>query len=310
MKAYCIFDDFPTDCIKQLELSGIATTVLEKGCARPDDVEMKLIFEEYDIVIIGTSQKIGESMWENISAPRTVATASVGVDHIKVPSEKTHLLTVLNAPTANAQSVAEYTICAMLMARKRFLEGNALYAMGKNNKSLIRKPEDISGTTVGLIGAGHISTKIMELLMPFGVKFLCYTKNPAQHMDLTERFGTKFVCLKQLVTQSDVISVNVPSDSSTENLIDAAMVKEMKDDCIFISISRANVVDNQALVAKAEKNSNFYIVLDLDVLPEYVGKNNGRNIVITPHIAGGTIESRKRMFAEVTSGLINTVKKS
>lgn len=307
MKAFCIFDDFPDSCIQQLEHAGIDITVLENGHARPTDKEMQLIFRKYDIVIIGTSQKIYEWMWTNVSAHRIVATASVGIDHIRVMAEKRDLLTILNTPNANAQSVAEYTVGAMLMARKRFSEGALLYKEGRNNKSLIRKPEDINGAVVGLVGAGRISIKIMELLMPFGVKFLCYTKNPGKHTELTERFGAVFVDLEMLVKDSDIISVNIPSDATTEYLINEKLIKKMKENCIFISVSRVNVLDMQALIARAEMEPNFYVILDLDVIPEYIGKNNGRNIVITPHIAGGTIETRKRMFAEVTERLVNEI---
>lgn len=307
MNAFCIFDDFPSDCVRRLEETGINVTMVEKGQARPTDLEMMSIFEKYEVVIIGTSQKIYEWMWKNVTHRRIVATASVGTDHITVPKDKEDLLTILNAPLANSQSVGEYTVGAMLMTRKRFWEGNALYAEGRNNKNLLQKPEDIHGTTVGLIGAGCISTKIMELLKPFGVRFLCYTKNPNHHVNLTETFGTEFVDLETLAEKSDIISVNVPYDTSTENLINASLIAKMKKTCIFISIARAQVLDVPALIERAEKEPNFYVVLDLDVISECVGKNNGRNIVLTPHIAGGTIETRKRMFSEVTERLIKDV---
>ena len=307
MKAFCIFDDFPAECIESLSGTGIDLTVLGKGKARPDEKEMKRILEQYDIVIIGTSQKIHEWMWENIDNPKIIGTASVGIDHIKVPNNKKSLLTVVNTPTANAQSVSEYTIGAMLMARKRFFEGNELYSRGKNNKSLIRKPEDINRSVVGLVGAGHISSRIMELLYPFDVRFLCYTKNSEKHKDLEDLFKVEFVSLDKLARESDIISVNVPSDDSTFDLINRDLVDKMKDTCIFISVSRPQVTNVHALIDKACSSSDFYLILDFDVLPEYVGLNNGRNIIITPHIAGGTIETRKRMFFEVTDSLIKII---
>ena len=292
-----------------MEAAGIAVTTIEKGQARPTEDEMKVIFENNEIVIIGTSQKIQPWMWARITTPRIVATASVGIDHIRVPEEKRALLTILNTPIANAQSVAEYTVGAMMLAKKRFFEGNALYTEGKNNKNLIQKPEDIHDAVVGLVGAGHISTRIIELLQPFGVRFLCYTKHPEHHLLLRNRFGVKFVSLEALVENADIISVNVPNDKSTEGLISARIIERMKDTCVFISVSRASVSDNEALFVRAEKAPNFYVILDLDVFPDYVGRNNGRNILITPHIAGGTIETRKRMFREVTDSLVLHVQK-
>lgn len=304
MKAYIVFDDFLPDSVRELQDAGISVMVHKKGQARPDRNEMKCILEQFDIVIIGTGQKIDEGMWENITTHRIIGSASAGLDHIRVPDNKKHLLTVVNTPTANVRSVAEYVLGVMLMLRKRVLEGNALYYMGADNKKLIRKPEDLYGTTVGLIGAGHISTMIMEMLKPFGTKILCYTKHPSQHLDLVQRFDVEFVTLPELVKRSDLISVNVTFDSSTTNLINDELVAAMKENCIFISISRPQVVDVEALLKKGELNSNFYICLDIDVIPEYAGRNNNRNIIFTPHIAGGTIETRKRMFMEVTKGIL------
>lgn len=309
MKAYSIFDDFTKEAIEVLEKAGIDLTVHPLGVPRPNHVQMKVILEQYDIVIIGTSQKITEDMFDNIADSRIIATASVGVDHIKVPASKAHLVTIINTPNANTQSVAEYNIGAMLTTRKRIIEGNVLYAQGLDNKKLVRKPEDIHGTTVGFIGAGRIAGKTMELLYPFGVNILCYSDDADKRQYLTEQYDVKFVSLEELASESDIISVNVPNTPDTFHLINSSLVESMKEDCIFISIAREQVVDIQALLKKANSHPNFYAVLDLDVIPEYVGKNTIRNIIITPHIAGGTIETRKRMFKEVSQGVVNVLKR-
>lgn len=303
MRAYSIFDDFTTNAIKTLEDAGIELTVHPLGAPRPDHDQMKTILEQYDAVIIGTSQKITEDMFENISEPRIIGTASVGLDHIKVPESKKNLCTILNTPNANTQSVAEYNVGAMLMIRKRFMEGNYLYSQGLDNKKLVRKPEDIYGTTIGFVGAGRISAETMKMLSIFGTKFLCYTLHPENHKNLADEYNLKFVTLNELAQQSDIISINVPLSESTQNLISAEIISKMKENCIVVSVARDKVIDISALIEKATTNQNFYAVLDLDVIPDYIGKNNSRNIIITPHIAGGTIETRKRMFNEIAQAI-------
>lgn len=298
MKAYSIFDDYPQEAVRVLEEAGVEVTVHPMGTERPDPVRMKAILEAYDCVIIGTSQKITPDMFERIDTPRIIATASVGVDHIRFPAEKAGLITVLNTPGANAPSVAEYIVGAVLMARKRLMEASSLYRQGLSNKKLHRKPEDLGGATVGFVGAGRISTRTMELLRPFGVHFLCHTDDAPQRQHLVTDFGVCFVSLPELAAQSDVISVNVPATASTAGLISADIIGAMKEDAIFVSISRESVTDIPALLKKAMTNPDFYAILDLDVIPDYVQSGNGRNIIITPHIAGGTIESRRRMFME------------
>lgn len=303
MRAYSIFDDFTTEAIKTLKDAGIELTVHPLGVPRPDHDQMKMILEQYDAVIIGTSQKITEDMFDNISEPRIIGTASVGLDHIKVPESKKNLCTILNTPNANTQSVAEYNVGAMLMTRKRLMEGNYLYSQGLDNKKLVRKPEDIYGTTIGFVGAGRISVETMKMLSIFGTKFLCYTLHPENHNNLAYEYNMKFVTLNELAQQSDIISINVPLSESTQNLISAEIISKMKENCIVVSVARDRVIDISALIEKATANQNFYVILDLDVIPDYIGKNNNRNIVITPHIAGGTIETRKRMFNEIAQAI-------
>lgn len=307
MKIYTIFDDFDEKAVKTITDAGGELTVHPYGIPRPDSIQMKSILEEYDCVIIGTTQKITEEMFENISAPRLIATASVGLDHIKIPEEKKNLVTVINTPCANAQSVAEYTMGCALSCCKRLTEGNMLYRQGKNNKNLFRKPEDLSGKIMGVIGAGNISVRIMEYARFFGMEVLCWTKTPENHKDLEEK-GVKFASLDEIAGTADVISVNLPNNSGTQGIISVGIVEKMKETAIFISVSRLETIDIDALFKKARKNKSFYVCLDLDVDEGIVRKIPDQpNVMITPHTAGGTVETRKRMFRELAEKIAETL---
>ncbi len=303
MRIYSIFDDFPLDAVDLLRSVGADLTIHPQGVPRPDHDQMKTILEHYDCVIIGTSQKITEDMFDNISEPRIIASASVGLDHIRVPEEKKPLVMILNTPKANAQSVAEYTMGCALACCKRLAEGAELFRQGKNNKNLYRKPEDLSGKTIGVVGAGNISAKIMEYARFFGMDVLCWTRNPNRHREF-ETLGVRFVTLQELAASSDYISVNLPSNPDTAGIISADLVRRMKDTAVFISVSRVETVDLDALLKKAKTNPGFYLCLDIDVCDDVVVRiPEIPNVLITPHIAGGTIETRKRMFREVATAI-------
>lgn len=303
MNIYSIFDDFDKNAITTIESAGGSITIHPFGIARPNHQQLKNILECYDCIIIGTGQKITKDMFKNISSPRIIATASVGIDHIQIPNEKKDLVTIINTPTANAQSVAEFTFGCALMAAKRLYEGNSLYHQGKDNKSLCKKPEDLKGKVFGVVGAGNVSLKIIEFAHFFGLKVICWTRNPSRHKDL-EAKDVKFVSLSELCELSDIISVNLPNNKQTENIISENLVSKMKDSAVFISVSRLQTVNYKALLKKASLCPCFYVCLDVDldsslqtILP------NQANILITPHIAGGTIETRKRMFLELAQEL-------
>ena len=304
MKFYSIFDDFDEQAIATVRDAGGELTVHPLGVPRPDSVRMKSILEEYDGVFIGTSQKISEDMFESISSPRIIATASVGTDHINIPKDKQSLVSIINTPKANAQSVAEYTFACALSAVKRLGEGAALYRAGKNNKSLRRKPEDLSGKVIGVVGAGNISVKIMEYARFFGMDILCFTRNPEKHKEL-EKSGVEFVSLSKLCSSADIISVNLPNNPGTQGIISKKLVSEMKQTAVFISVSRLQSVDTDALLKKAADCPDFYLYLDIDLEEELIARLPEKdNIVITPHIAGGTVETRKRMFRELAQAVI------
>lgn len=310
MKAYSIFDDFTEEAVSLLKKSGVDVTVHPKGMKRPDDFEMESILCEYDCVIIGTSQKIKPEMFKNISGRKIIATASVGLDHIDIPESKKDSVTVVNAPKSNAQSVAEYTMGCALACVKRMCEGSKLYADAKNNKALHDKPEDLAGKTIGIIGAGNISSRIMDYANMFGMKIICYTAHPERHGDLKAKNGgvVEFVSLEDLVALSDVISVNLPNNIGTKGLISEELVGLMKDNAVFISISRIQTVDYDALFEKAKANPGFYVCLDIDVDDDVVKTMpHLPNVMITPHIAGGTKETRKRMFFEVADNITKLI---
>jgi D-3-phosphoglycerate dehydrogenase len=310
MKAYSIFDDFTREALDVLTAAGAEVTVHPLGVPRPDAARMKELLREYDCVIIGTSQKITEDMFDGIETPRVIATASVGLDHIRVPEEKRGLVTILNTPKANAQSVAEYTMACALACCKRLDEGRSLYRQGKDNKKLRQKPEDLLGKTMGVIGAGNISRRIMDYAAFFGMRLLCWTRNPDHHRDLEAR-GVRFVGLDELARTADFISVNLPNKPETVGLISAELVGSMKPNAVFISVSRLATIDAKALFEKARQDPGFYVCLDLDLDPELIRQIPDQpNVLVTPHIAGGTVETRKRMFAELAQALASMMEKS
>lgn len=304
MKVYSIFDDYSSEAVEIIKEACIDLTVHPKGVQRPDHDLMKKILEQYDCIIIGTSQKITEDMFENVDSPKVIATASVGIDHIHIPCSKVDLIKIINTPKANAQSVAEYTIGCALNCCKRIIEGRRLYQKGINNKSLSKKPEDLSGRLMGVVGAGNISKRIIEYARFFGMDIICWTPHPDNHKDLLN-LNVSFVDLDELLKNADVISVNLPNKRETINIISSDRIALMKNDAVFISVSRIATMDYRSLINKADKNPNFYICLDIDVDEDVVSAASDlSNVIITPHIAGGTIETRKRMFIELAEHII------
>lgn len=298
MRAYTIFDDFPQQSLAMLQEKGIEVVVHPKGKARPQGDELKQLLYQFDIIFISTAQQMPEEMFADITVPKVVATASSGKDHIHVPADKVALVRIANAPNANRSTVTEHTFALALALRKQLLEARVVASEGKNKRAMQGRLHDLTGSTMGVIGAGGIASRVLEMARCFGMRCLCWTFNPEKHPELVEA-GVEFTDLDTLCSTADVISVNIPSTPESRLLVDKRRVSLMKDDAVFITTSRIDVTDIDALIEKAESNMHFGLGMDVD--PQAVmGKwhADNRNIIITPHIGGGTIESRIRLFNE------------
>ena len=307
MKAYSVFDDFPSSCIEMLESNGVDVTLLPHGEERPQGDALLRLLHTYDILFISTAQKMPEEMFEGIETHKIIATASSGTDHIHMPTTKKQLIHIANATHANRSTVAEHTFGLALLLRKHLLEGRQTALEGLPKKAMSAKPVDLFGSTLGVIGAGGIASAVLGLGKGFGMKRLCWTFHPDHHEDLMKD-GVEMVSLENLLQQSDIVSVNIPMSNATHQLIDARRIALMKDNAVLISTSRPEVIDNAALFQRASMCPSFSVGLDYDaksVLGMWTA--DMLNVIVTPHIAGGTIESRIRLFEECTSNAIQMV---
>ena len=304
MKAFSVFDDFPQSSIDLLENNGISVTLVSKGKERPTGEALKSLLDEYDVLFISTAQKMPEEMFCNICTPKIIGTASSGVDHIHIPADKRHLVRVANAPQANRSTVAEHTFGLILTLRKQLIEGRTIAAQGLSKKAMIGKPVDLFGSIMGVIGAGGIASTVLRMAQCFGMNRLCWTLHPENHKDLNDE-GVSFVDIDTLLRMSDIVSVNLPLSEKTKNLITQERVELLKDTATFITTSRLEISDNQALMEKAKRIPTFSVGMDVDAVTiKDLWNPTMNNVIVTPHIGGGTIESRIRLFNECARNVL------
>lgn len=309
LKACSMSRSIDRQAVKILKEKGISVDIWN-GEKYPNKEELKQLLNIYDILIVGVEERITRDMISDIKTPKIIASMSIGLDHIDKECFKSKFIYVVNCPSANVTSVAEHILTLMLDASKRIQEANDLVINGKPNRKLLTsKPTDINGKTIGLIGAGKISQKMVDIANLFNMPILCYTEHPKNHEDLIKK-GVEFVDLDELLQNSDIINVSVPLTNQTNNLISRDKVKLLKKNATFINTSRTGVTDVQALVEFADKNPNFYLGLDIDV-GEYTDLLSKRrnNVVVTPHIAGCTDDAIKRQYIECAENIVNVLKK-
>ncbi len=302
LKAYSVFKDLDKKACEILTNTGIELelSTYEK---RPNKEQLLKLLQNYDILIIGVKERLVEDMLKAINNKKIIATLSIGVDHIDNSFFESNLIKVINCETSNVISVAEHIFSLILSLKKRIIEANDIAMNGGTKKDLSIRSNDISNSTIGIIGAGKISREVIKIANVFNMKIYCNTLNPEKHKDLLEQ-GVEFLSLDKLLSNSHIITVNIPLNKENKNLISKDKIRLMKKTATFINTSRAEIVDMNELIRYANENATFNVGLDIDAENYKELFNIKRNnVIVTPHIAGVTKEAIKRMDFELANSI-------
>ena len=302
LNAYSVFKDLDKKACVILRNAGIQLEL--SNCEeRPNKEELLKLLKDYDILIIGVREKMTKDMLCKIDKKKIIATLSIGVDHIDKSFFESDLINIINCQTSNVISVAEHIFSLILSLKKRIIEANEISIKGGTKKDLSARSNDISNSSIGIIGAGKISKEVIKIAKVFNMKIYCNTLNPEKHQDLLKE-EVEFTDLNNLLTISDIITVNIPLNEENKNLISKDKIKLMKKTATFINTSRAEIVDMNELIRCTDENATFNVGLDIDAENYKELLNTKRNnVIVTPHIAGVTKEAIKRMDVELANSI-------
>ena len=230
----------------------------------------------------------------------------IGVNQVDLKAATEKGIAVFNAPYSNTRSVAELVIGLCVMLIRKIVDKNAGAHRGEWLKDA-KGSFELRGKTLGIIGYGNIGSQLSIMAEAMGMHVVYYdtaTKlphgNARQIRDLAE-----------LLEQSNIITVHVPSDATTRNLINDETLKHLQKGTIFLNYSRGDVVDLDALKKYIENGTIAGAAVDVfPVEPEKNGDKftsilqNLPNVILTPHIGGSTEEAQANIGLDVTAKLI------
>jgi D-3-phosphoglycerate dehydrogenase len=225
-----------------------------------------------------------------------VSSSGAGYDTVDVDACTAAGVAVVNQAGGNAVSVAEHTLGLMLGVSRRMLEGDRRMRRETGFSREDVMGQEIQGKTLGLVGIGHIGTRVAALARAFGMKVIA--ADP--HLDAAEvaRRGAAPVTLGELLAQADVVSLHCPRDGSTLKMIDAGAFAQMKRGAIFITTARGGIHDEAALVAALRSGhlaGAGVDVWDQEPPPLDHALLAMDNVYATYHTAGVTHEARRNM---------------
>ena len=308
LKAYSIIKDLNKKACEIIKNNGIQLDISNSD-KRPDKEGLIKLLDKYDILIIGIEDKFTKDMLPSTTKKKIIATLSIGLDHIDNVFLENDNIKIINCQNSNVVSVAEHIFALILGLKKRIIEANDISLKGENRKKLSMKSNDITGSTLGVIGAGKISREVIRIAKVFDMNIICNTLNPELHEDLMKE-GVKFMSLDEVLSNADIITINIPLNEENRNIISKEKIRLMKRTATFINTSRGELVDMNELIKYADENKTFNVGLDIDA-EDYKDILNIKrnNVIVTPHIAGVTKEAVERMDVEVANKLVKYINK-
>ena len=253
---------------------------------------------DVDALIVRNRTQVRGELLQALARCKVVGRLGVGLDNIDVPACQARGMQVIPATGANALSVAEYVIgTAMLLLRGAY-QSQAAMVQGQWPRNALSSGREIHGKTLGLIGYGSIGQLTARLAQALGMRVQAHDALMAPDHPAFASTGVQAVSLDTLLASSDVISLHVPLLPSTQNLINASRLAQIKPGAIVINSARGGVVDEAAVVAALR--SGHLGGAALDVFEQEPLKSGAMfadcpNLILTPHIAGVSLESNERV---------------
>lgn len=222
----------------------------------------------------------------------------VGLDNIDLDALERAGVDLFPAHGGNAVSVAEYVMGAILVLTRGVYGMTASMKAGEWPRQGHAFGREVFGKTLGLIGLGAIAREVATRCAAFGMRVVAH--DPFLPGDDGAWLAAESVTLDDLLADSDVVSVHVPLSEHTRCLVDADALRRMKPTAILINTARGGIVDDEALATALRQGVIAGAALDVfdvePLAPEAAARFAGLdNVVLTPHLAGNTVESVDRV---------------
>lgn len=238
---------------------------------------------------------VNEALYEAAPKLKLIQMLSAGYDRADVAAAQRARVPVANNGGANSVAVSEHALMLMLAVSRRTVWQHASVSAGRWRGNNTPRLHELRSKTLGIVGLGSIGKKTARLGLAFGMTVHYYDIVRLSE-DAEDALGVRFRLLRELVRNSDIISLHVPLNETTEKLIGAEEIGMMKDSAILINTSRGPVVDETAL-HKALTTGGI-AAAGLDVFEQEPPPTDHPffaldNVVLTAHLAGPTFESNE-----------------
>ena len=235
---------------------------------------------------------------------KLICEAGTGYNNIDLEATRKKGITVCNIPSYSTERVAHTAIMMILNLSSAMQVQMKMLACGNHNnftRNLQVPHVEVNGKTLGIIGAGHIGRKVIQIAQALDMNILVYTRTPRE-----DEKGIRYVSLEELLKNSDYVSMHCPLTESTKHMINKESLSLMKPSAFIINTSRGALIDEAALIEALENGTIAGAGLDVqeteppeEASPLYTMDQ----VLLTPHMGWKGLETRQRLVSILTDNI-------
>ncbi|HGZ70953.1 MAG TPA: D-2-hydroxyacid dehydrogenase [Nitratifractor sp.] len=280
------------------ELSAYPFTKPEETLERSKDAE----------IIITNKVEFNKETLKQLPKLKLIAITATGMNNVDLEAAKELGIEVKNVSGYSTNSVVQHTfMLALSLIGKLDYYSNYVKSGAWSRSNIFTNLEqpffEVSGKKWGIIGLGTIGKNVASIATAFGAEVVYYSTNKIPHSNEYQHME-----LNELLASCDIVSIHAPLNQNTQNLIGKEELSLLKNGAVLINVGRGGIVDEQAL-AKAIDSKNLLVGLDvtkqepIEAGSPLLSLKNQENLIITPHIAWGSIEAREKLLKGVVKNI-------
>ncbi len=269
--------------------------------------EIIAIIGDYEALMVRSQTKVTAAIIEAGKNLQVIARAGVGIDNVDVEAATRCGVVVVNAPTGNTVSAAEHAIALLLALARNIPQANVVLKSGvwKRNEFM---GTELRGKTLGIIGLGNVGSEVAKRAQGFEMRLLGI--DPLVSLEYAKKLGVTLVELKQLLQESDFITLHIPLTAQTRGIIGAKELEIVKPTVRIINCARGGLIDEKALVKAIQEKRVAGAAVDVfEKEPCTQSILFGEdNIIVTPHLGASTTEAQVLAARDVAEQIVDVFK--
>ncbi|MDO8682347.1 MAG: phosphoglycerate dehydrogenase [Armatimonadota bacterium] len=262
---------------------------------------------DYDALAVRSETKVTADVLEAAKNLKIIGRAGVGVDNIDVPIATRKGVIVVNSPEGNTIAAAELTMALLLSLSRNIPQAWCSMRAGEWKRSKFVGTE-VYKKTLGVVGLGKIGREVAKRAQGFGMSIVAY--DPFLTADSAKKMGVELAELNDLLKKSDYITLHLPLNKDTKNLIGAKQLAMMKDGARVINVARGGIVDEVALAAAIESGKIGGAAIDVYEQEPTPPENPLLKIdktVTTPHLGASTAEAQINVAIDIAEQIVDVL---